>query len=44
MDKAEYSTLLEALKDVPDPREAWGQRYAWLLLLTLISGALVSGQ
>jgi predicted transposase YbfD/YdcC len=44
MDKAQYSTLLEALKDVPDPRQARGQRYAWLLLLTLISGALVSGQ
>ena len=44
MDKAQYSTLLEALKDVPDPRQARGQRYAWLVLLALISGALVSGQ
>jgi len=44
MDKAQYSTLLEALKDVPDPRRARGQRYSWVLLLTLISGALASGQ
>ena len=44
MDKAQYSTLLEALKDVPDPRQARGQRYSWLLLLALISGALASGQ
>jgi len=44
MDRAQYSTLLEALKDVPDPRKARGQRYAWLLLLVLISSALASGQ
>jgi len=44
MDKAQYSTLREALKDVPDPRQARGQRYSWVLLLTLISGALASGQ
>jgi predicted transposase YbfD/YdcC len=44
MDKAQYSTLMEALKDVPDPRQARGQRYSWVLLLTLISGALASGQ
>jgi predicted transposase YbfD/YdcC len=44
MDKAQYSTLLEALQDVSDPRKARGQRYAWVVLLTLISGAMVSGQ
>jgi uncharacterized membrane protein len=44
MDTAQYSTLLEALKDVPDPRQARGQRYAWSLLLILIGSALISGQ
>jgi predicted transposase YbfD/YdcC len=44
MDKTEYSTLLEALKDVPDPRQARGQRYPWSLLLILLGGAMVSGQ
>jgi hypothetical protein len=43
MDTAQYSTLLEALTDVPDPRKARGQRSAWVLLLTLISAALASG-
>jgi hypothetical protein len=43
MDKAQYSTLLDALKDVPDPRKARGQRYSWLLLLTLFGGALAKG-
>ena len=43
MDTAQYSTLLEALTDVPDPRKARGQRYAWVLLLTLMSAALASG-
>ena len=37
MDKAQYSTLMEALKDVPDPRQLRGQRYSWVLLLTLIT-------
>jgi hypothetical protein len=44
MDKTEYSTLIEALKVVPDPRQACGQRYSWMLLLTLLGGALASGQ
>jgi len=34
MDKAQYSTLVEVLNDLPDPRQARGQRYAWTLLLT----------
>ena len=41
---AHTSTLLDALKDAPDPRQARGQRYAWLLLLTRMGGAWVSGQ
>jgi len=44
MDKTEYNTLMEALKAVPDPRQARGQRYPWVLLLTLLGSALASGQ
>lgn len=44
MDTAQYSTLLEALKDVSDPRKARGQRYAWEVLMTLIGSAMASGQ
>lgn len=44
MDDGKYTTLLEALADVPDPRKRRGQRYPWRLLLVLISAALVSNQ
>jgi predicted transposase YbfD/YdcC len=44
MDRAQYTSLLAALQNVPDPRQARGQRYAWPLLLTLIAAALASGQ
>ncbi len=44
MDQPKYTTLVETLKAVPDPRHARGQRYSWLLLLTLIAAALASGQ
>jgi predicted transposase YbfD/YdcC len=44
MDQEECSTLLQVLQGIPDPRKARGQRYSWLLLLTLVSAALVSGQ
>ena len=44
MDQPKYTTLFETLKAVPDPRHARGQRYSWLLLLTLIAAALASGQ
>jgi predicted transposase YbfD/YdcC len=43
MDRVEYTSLAAALNDVPDPRQARGQRYPWPLLLVLISAALVSG-
>lgn len=43
MDDGKYTTLVEALAEVPDPRKARGQRYPWVLLLTLVSTALVSG-
>lgn len=44
MDTCEYTTLVAALADVPDPRHKRGQRYTWELLLLLIGAALVSGQ
>jgi len=44
MDQEECNTLLQVLQGIPDPRKARGQRYSWLLLLTLVSAALVSGQ
>lgn len=43
MGDGKYTTLVEALAEVPDPRKARGQRYPWILLLTLVSAALVSG-
>ena len=44
MDEPQYSTLLEALSAVPDPRKARAKQYSWILLLTLISSALASGE
>jgi predicted transposase YbfD/YdcC len=44
MDRSEYTTLVEALGEVPDPRNRRGQRYPWRLLLVLIAAAVVSGQ
>ncbi|MGH2542535.1 MAG: ISAs1 family transposase, partial [Ardenticatenaceae bacterium] len=44
MDEQKYSTLWEALRDVPDPRAARGKRYEWSCLLVLLVSALVSGQ
>jgi predicted transposase YbfD/YdcC len=43
MDQPYYSTLMDAVVDVPDPRKARGKRHPWPLLLTLISAALVCG-
>ncbi len=44
MDQPHYTTLVDALREIADQRKARGQRYPWLLLLTLIALALVSGQ
>jgi predicted transposase YbfD/YdcC len=44
MDGPQYSHLLAALQEVPDPRQARGRRFAWPLLLTLIAAALASGE
>ena len=44
MDEPQYSTLMDALSAVPDPRKARGKQYSWTLLLTLVSSALASGE
>jgi predicted transposase YbfD/YdcC len=44
MDAREYSSLVDALRAVPDPRKARGKRHAWPVVLTLIGAALLSGQ
>jgi predicted transposase YbfD/YdcC len=44
MGQLQYTSLLEALAVVPDPRKARGKRYPWLLLLTLLAAGLASGQ
>jgi predicted transposase YbfD/YdcC len=44
MDKPHSSTLMEALSAVPDPRKARGKQHSWVLLLTLVSSALGSGE
>jgi len=38
----QYSTLMDALTMVPDPRKARGKRYPWTLLLTIIVAGLAS--
>jgi DDE_Tnp_1-associated len=43
MDTQQYSTLMDALKHVPDPRKRRGQRHRWLHLLTILVAALASG-
>lgn len=44
MDEHKYSTVFDALKQVPDPRCPRGQRYEWEFLLRLASTALLSGE
>ena len=44
MDEPQYSTLMEALSAVPDPRKARGKQFSWILLLTLVRSALASGE
>jgi predicted transposase YbfD/YdcC len=44
MDHKKYSTLMDALKDIADPRKARGQRFEWSFLLALICAALASGK
>jgi predicted transposase YbfD/YdcC len=44
MDQQQYTTLVEVLKQVPDPRKRQGQCHRWMTLLTLIAAALASAQ
>ncbi len=44
MDRKQYSTLLDALAAVPDPRQARGKRHDWTFLLGVIAAAVLSGQ
>ena len=44
MNEGKYSTLMEALVAVPDPRKARGKRHVWLVLLTVLVAGLASGQ
>jgi len=43
MDTKQYSTLMDALDDVPDPRKRRGKRHSWRLLLVLLVSGLASG-
>jgi hypothetical protein len=40
----EYSTLLEAVGNVPDPRKARGKQHDWKVLLALTCAAIASDQ
>jgi hypothetical protein len=40
----QYTTLVDVLKHVPDPRKRKGRRHHWLTLLCLIVAALASAQ
>lgn len=44
MDRGQYTTLMDVLRPLPDPRKDRGKRYPWLLLLTLVVVGLASGQ
>jgi len=43
MDTYQHTTLMDALRQIPDPRKARGKRHDWLILLTLIASAVASG-
>jgi hypothetical protein len=44
MDQQQYTTLLDVLKQVPDPRKRKGRRHRFLTLLCLIVAAIASAQ
>jgi predicted transposase YbfD/YdcC len=44
MDQQQYTTLIDVLKHLPDPRKRKGRRHRWLTLLCLIVAALASAQ
>lgn len=44
MDSAQYTNLLEALAQVPDPRKAKGKQHEWRIVLVALCAAVASGQ
>lgn len=44
MDRAQYTTLVEVLNQVPDYRKRKGRQHRWMTLLSLIAMALASAQ
>jgi len=40
----QYSTILEALGDIPDPRKARGKRHPWKLILLLVALGVLHGE
>lgn len=44
MDSSQYTNLLEALIQVPDPRKAKGKQYEWRIVLAALCAAIASGQ
>src|SRR5690349_19263532 len=44
MDRAQYTTLVDVLNQVPDYRKRKGRRHGWMTLLSLIAMALASAQ
>jgi predicted transposase YbfD/YdcC len=44
MDSVQYTTLVDVLKQVPDPRKRQGRRHRWVIVLSLIVAAMASAQ
>lgn len=44
MDGVQYTTLVDVLKQVPDPRKRKGRRHRWVIVLSLIAAAMASAQ
>jgi hypothetical protein len=44
MDSAQYTNLLQALTQVPDPRKARGKQHEWRIVLAVLCAAVASGE
>src|SRR5437870_4603963 len=44
MGPGQYTNLLEALAQVPDPRKARGKQHEWPIVLAVLCAAVASGQ
>jgi predicted transposase YbfD/YdcC len=44
MDRVQYTTLVDVLKQVPDPRNRKGRRHRLVIVLSLIAAAMASAQ